>query len=302
MFVARCRPGVMFNPASMGCRGLPGLHRFGALDLRALMSIPVYLINLRRDRGRLARMTAELSRLGLEFERIDAVHGLNMPEWLKPYFLNAEGQVGSGLLPGEVGCYASHLLVASIVAHRGVPALVLEDDLEIPDDFPCLLRSFSSLPAGWDIVRLSNPHKRACFRVTGLSGCYSLVKFSRVPPSTGAYMLSPSGGRKFLRWKRLRTLPVDQDLRRTWDCKLVTYGVHPQPIIADVGASTIDAMQARPRKRLRKMFGPRDHLARVVHQIQWVGLSAWLLSRVQPDSAFAAGRPCAPDVSARALP
>lgn len=266
------------------------------------MSFPVYLINLRRDQGRLARMTAELSRLGLEFERIDAVHGLDMPEWLKPYFLNAEGQVASGLLPGEVGCYASHLLASAIVAHRGVPALVLEDDLQIPDDFPGLLRSFSSLPDGWDIVRLSNPHKRACFRVAELPGRYSLVKFSRVPPSTGAYLLSPSGARKFLGWKRLRSLPVDQDLRRTWDCKLATYGVYPQPIIPDIGASTIDAMHVRPRKKLRKMFGLEDHLARTVHEIRWIGPAAWLFSRVRPGSESEASGPRVTDAAARALP
>jgi glycosyl transferase family 25 len=161
-----------------------------------------------------------------------------------------------------------------------VPALVLEDDLEIGDGFMDLLRAISTLPAGWDIVRLSNPHKRACFRVSGLTDRYSLVKFSRVPPSTGAYLLSPTGARKFLGWKLLRSLPVDQDLRRTWDCGMRTYGVFPQPVVANIGASTIDAMEMRSSQRLRIMFGAQDYLARSWHEIRWIGPGGWLRSRV----------------------
>jgi glycosyl transferase family 25 len=250
------------------------------------MVVPTYLINLRRDGARLARMSAQLSRLGLDFERLEAIHGLDMPGWLQPYFFNADGKVASRLLPGEIGCYASHLVACATVAQRGVPALVLEDDLEISDGFTDLLRSFSSLPAGWDIVRLSNPHKRACIRVSGLTDRYSLVKFSRVPPSTGAYLLSPTGARKFLGWKLLRTLPVDQDLRRTWDCGLRTYGVFPQPVLADIGASTIDAMQMRSRQKLRKMFGVQDYLARSWHEICWIGPGAWMRSRVNFGSRY----------------
>jgi glycosyl transferase family 25 len=244
------------------------------------MVVPTYLINLRRDGARLARMSAQLSRLGLDFERLDAIHGLDMPGWLQPYFFDADGKVASRLLPGEIGCYASHLVACAMIAQRGVPALVLEDDLEISDGFTDLLHSLSTLPAGWDIVRLSNPYKRACFKVSELTDRYSLVKFSRVPPSTGAYLLSPTGARKFLGWKMLRTLPVDQDLRRTWDCGLRTYGVFPQPVVADIGASTIDAMQMRSRQKLRKMFGVRDYLARSLHEICWIGPGAWARSRV----------------------
>lgn len=244
------------------------------------MVVPTYLINLRRDEARLARMSAQLSRLGLDFERLDAIHGLDMPGWLQPFFFDTNGKPASRLLPGEIGCYASHLVACATIAQRGVPALVLEDDLEIADGFMDLLRAFSTLPAGWDIVRLSNPHKRPCFRVSGLTDRFSLVKFSRVPPSTGAYLLSPTGARKFLGWKLLRSLPVDQDLRRTWDCGLRTYGVFPQPVIANIGASTIDAMQMRSRRRQRIMFGVQDYVARSWHEIGWIGPGGWLRSRV----------------------
>jgi len=250
------------------------------------MVVTTYLINLRRDGARLARMSAQLARIGLDFERLDAIHGLDVPGWMQPYFFNAEGKVASRLLPGEIGCYASHLLACATVAQRGVPALVLEDDLEIADGFTDLLHSFRALPAGWDIVRLSNPHKRACFKVSGLTDRFSLVKFSRVPPSTGAYLLSPTGARKFLGWKLLRTLPVDQDLRRTWDCGLRTYGVFPRPVVPDIGASTIDAMQMRSRQKLRKMFGVQDYLARSWHEICWIGPGAWLRTRVNAGSRY----------------
>ncbi|MEQ1754249.1 MAG: glycosyltransferase family 25 protein [Micropepsaceae bacterium] len=244
------------------------------------MSIPIHVINLRKDEERLSHVSQQLERLGLAFERVEAVHGLNLLEWLRPYFLDDNGAPGSGLLPGEIGCYASHLLVCAMVAERGQAAVVLEDDVGLAPDFGDLLETLSSLPAGWDIIRLSNPHKRRCVTVRRLSGTYNLVKFTRVSPSTGAYLISPGGARKFLSWKLLRSLPVDQDLRRTWDCGLRTYGVSPRPVEPDVGTSTIDAMHQRSRKKLRKMFGIRDYMLRTVHEISWLGFRHWLASRI----------------------
>lgn len=239
-------------------------------------TVPVYLINLDKDTERLQLMTAQLDSLGLSFERVPAILGTDMPDWLRPYFLREDGSIASELRIGEVGCYASHLQVLLRIAYSHRPALVLEDDLRIQEDFPEILEAVESLPAGWDIIRLSNNLKRGYLPVSALSQRYQTVKFHRVPPSTGAYLITPKGAHKFLAWKGARRLPIDQDLRRVWDCRLATYGIYPQPIQPDVCQSSIMAMGGRgtvARKRDRRIH-------RVIIDswlnFQWLGPREWV--------------------------
>lgn len=63
------------------------------------MSTQVFLINLEKDRDRLGIMTAQMAALSIPFERVEAVYGTKMPEWIKPYFLDQAGNIASDLLP-----------------------------------------------------------------------------------------------------------------------------------------------------------------------------------------------------------
>jgi glycosyl transferase family 25 len=238
----------------------------------------IYLINLDRDGDRLALMTKQLSDLGLTFDRIRAIYGLDMQDWLHPYFLNAHGEVASDLRLGEVGCYASHLHVMLRVIQDKRPALVLEDDLEIEPDFPQVLEAISYLPTDWDIVRLSNHYRRGFIPLSGIGGRYRIVKFCRVPPSTGAYLISPKGANKFLAWKGLRSLPVDQDLRHVWDCGMITYGVHPRPVRPDIGESSIAKIDSRAIVAGRRRKRLSDAIRDIRHSVDWLGPTAWARS------------------------
>lgn len=241
----------------------------------------VIVINLDRDFERLAHVSAELARAGLAFERFSAIDGDMLPGWLRHYLGGAE----AALSRGETGCYASHLAVCRDVAEQGAPALVLEDDVALPAAFGALLtRLLAALPAGWDIVRLSYPSKRAMLSVAQIAQTHKLVRYSHIPTSTGAYLLSAQGARKFLSAPVVRRNPVDHDLRRAWVWRLETYGVAPPPVRADaLLGSSIDAMQgraercARRRARLRwqRRFEGMSRFRQGAHDF---GLWRWLLA------------------------
>ena len=196
------------------------------------MTITTIVINLDRDVARMEHMRTQLNRLSMPFERFAAVNGPAPPEEVKHYFSDPS----AFLSPGEIGCYASHLILCDRIA-RGLllaPVLVLEDDVELSANLPFLLRRLvAELPAGWDIVRLSRASKRAEMRVARLDPEHELVRFSHVPTSTGAYLISRQGAEKFLA-PRARRLPIDQDLRRVWAWRLNMFGVSPAPVRADV--------------------------------------------------------------------
>ena len=99
--------------------------------------VPIFLINLDRSPDRLSFMQKQAERLSLVFERIRGVDGVRgLPDWLIPQFLSSDGAVASRMSNGEVGCYASHLVVFQEMVRRGLEAaIVLEDDVTLADDF-----------------------------------------------------------------------------------------------------------------------------------------------------------------------
>lgn len=240
------------------------------------MSAHIVVINLDRDQARWAHISAQLDALGLRYERFAAIDGAAVPLELRGYL------DGDALTRGEAGCYASHLAICARVVSGALPSpvLVLEDDVGLPPDLPFLLRALlRALPEGWDIVRLSYPTKRVTQPLAQLGGGRELVRYSHVPVSTGAYLLSAAGAAKFLA-PVLRDLPIDQDLRRVWAWALDTYGVTPPPVRNDVcEGSTIDAMGARWSKRrsaARRWRRAKETFARHARGVEDFGAPAWL--------------------------
>lgn len=237
------------------------------------MSIGVIVINLDRDQLRMAHMRRELERAGLAFERFPAVCGDCLPRDLAAFFDD-----DSNLSPGEIGCYASHLAIMQKIARGELssPQLVLEDDVGLAPDFAeALDEMMARLPEGWDIVRLSYHTKLIARPVASLSRDRELVRYSRVPTTTGAYLISASGAQKFLQ-QRTRAAPVDHDLRDVWEWDLDTYGVNPPLVAHDIlGASSIDALSPTGRARRQRV---RRHAirARISRGIRDFGLRRWL--------------------------
>ena len=182
----------------------------------------VFVINLAAAADRLAYMRKQL---GDAFERIDAVRGHEVPARLAANF---SGTIP--ILPGEIGCYASHLMAAEEILARGLPyAIVLEDDAELAGDFQEVVNAcVGCLPSEWDILSLSNLKHRPHCQLSQLSRDRYLVRYAHFPKTTGAYVLSQSGCRKLLA-PRQRTRPIDVDIRYGWEMGLNGYGVLPPP-------------------------------------------------------------------------
>lgn len=186
------------------------------------------MVNLDRHVERWAHMQAEAARIGLNVERVAAVDGLEVPARLRSRFFDANGRNPSHLLPGEIGCYASHLLVCQAIVDRGQRyALVLEDDVVLKGDLlETLETALAELPKGWDIVRLSSLTDRPVMSVAALGHGRHLVRYSRLPKRTGAQLISLAGARKILE-PGLRVRPIDADLRYGWELGLDSYGIYP---------------------------------------------------------------------------
>lgn len=254
--------------------------------LSAGMSTNIFLINLDRDAARYEHMASQLHAVGLPFERVPGILGNALPNWLRPYFLKPDGTAASDLTAGEIGCYASHLLLMRRVAEMDAPAIVLEDDLMLQPDFAEALQHCARLPRDLDLLKLCSGTTRATLPITSLPSGRRVVKYARVPTCTGAHMITPQGARKFLAWRQPRTFAIDQDLRRPWDCRMRVYGVEPAPIIANVLQSSIATFGALPMGRRFVVGNPIvDRGRRFVHDLAWLGVRGWIQMKLAEPEA-----------------
>jgi glycosyl transferase family 25 len=190
------------------------------------------LLNLDRDASRRIWMESQLAAANIAFERQSGVLGGEMlPAAVAPYFGGARPAFTHPLRVGEIGCYASHLMAMRRVASGalGPIVLVMEDDLIVSTDLVAIIRdALAKLPAGWDMLRLSNPPKRATRTVARLADGRELIRYSK--------FLKPGP----------RVLPADEDMRRPWRFGLQEYGVVPAPVQPDIlDRSSIESLQPK---------------------------------------------------------
>ena len=156
-----------------------------------------YVINLVRSRERRRHIVAELRRCGVEFELIPAVDGRTVD--MKDRRIVHESVRGSHWYrPGVVpGCALSHVHVyRKIVADGWDTALVLEDDVRLPEGLDALCESLAAEMTGAEAVLLNYDSVETC-KMTG----DGLVRLRRgqvlalpLDPaqllSTGAYVIT----------------------------------------------------------------------------------------------------------------
>ena len=193
---------------------------------------PVFVISLVRAKERRAHIAEQLA--SVPYEIVDAVDGttLNMDA------LSAEGRLrqdkskklyGRVLMPGEVGCYLSHYaLWERIAAQPQDCALVLEDDVELADDFFDVVADIVNSPWHWEVVNLATakvmPIKKSMHPVGNGR------KFGLSPHGGGcaaAYLIRPSGAQKLLSFCREMREPMDMLYVRWWRHGAVYYFVSP---------------------------------------------------------------------------
>lgn len=146
-------------------------------------------------------MAAQFSRLAIDagFVRgVDAAAGQHLP--FLPRTRRARWWRSRRFLPGEIGCFASHYGLWESCAAGVAPFVVLEDDIEIGDDFAECLRIAGRYIDRFGLIRLSalSP-ERPKLALIDVEDGRRFVRFLKSPWGTQGYMLSPGAARQLLR-------------------------------------------------------------------------------------------------------
>ena len=204
--------------------------------------LKVVLINLPRSVERREKMEQRLATLGLPYELLQAVDGKAEWERLLPSVnLKAfERHVGRDVLPGEVGCYHSHLKAwQRFLTSDALVLLVLEDDMVFHDDFVDALRTALRGRAHWDMLKLAKIRAKqpVC---QGLLGQYRLNAYLGAATGFGAYLVQRETARRLLPALMPIAAPIDRELEQVHRHDVRHFGLEPFPCHPqDEGQSTI---------------------------------------------------------------
>lgn len=231
-----------------------------------IQRIPIFFINLDRDNYRRELIEDELTSAGLVGERLSAIKGRSVPDWLRSYY-----DQDHDLADAEVGCSASHLVICKKILECGLPyALTFEDDAHLADRSKHIIEAaIANAPEGWDIIRLVESSSQPFQAIADLGFGRSLVRYLRVPRSTTGIIVSAAGARKLLSPRIIRE-PIDVEIRWPWQLDLNVYGIEAPIVIQKSGVSLESTIPVRKRPKkfnqlqrlafnVRK-FGPADYL------------------------------------------
>lgn len=202
----------------------------------------VLLINLERSTQRRSQMEARLRVVGLDYQILSAVDGVAEQGSLHPT-VNAPAfrwHTGRDALPGEMGCYHSHLKAWQALLdsnHRFL--LVLEDDIVFHPDFAQALSTALRGAEHWDMLKLAKIRAKLPI-CQGQLGDYQLNAYIGAATGFGAYLIQREIAQRLLPQMLPIRAPIDRELEQIHLHDIRHFGLEPFPAQPrDEGISTI---------------------------------------------------------------
>ena len=195
----------------------------------------IFVINLPSSTQRRKSITAQLDKLGLEYEITKAINGHKLTDAGRALYRADKSQkmLGRDLNIGEIGCYLSHyhLWERILGEDREKGAIILEDDVVISDDLPQVLEKISKTELKWEVIRLCGLSKRKYKTLEQLDNNYKLVRLNRGGlPVTAGYWINKKGASRLLPICREIVWPIDIIMDRYWETGLHILAIQPYVI------------------------------------------------------------------------
>ena len=231
--------------------------------------LPIHVLNLLREPGRLARIGASLDGFGLAWTRAEAIDRLGAPA------AELAAAFGTGPLsraypatPGDMACSLGHRRIwEEIAGGSAEAAVVLEDDAHLAPDFPAfaaedVARLMAAHGMGvlkleyWPGPQISRRHPLGAPLGAGPAGT-TLYRLRSGFLGTCGYVLTARGAEAVLTRLPALTVPVDHFLfgrSAGLGFDLLRPGfVNPAPVLHDIAAFASDIRAERPKEARRTL-------------------------------------------------
>jgi glycosyl transferase family 25 len=217
-----------------------------------MSDVRTWVINLDRAPDRLQRIAPRLERLGLAWTRLPAVDARALTDAQRaaldePTYRRRHGMTP---LPGELGCYLSHVAVLrAFLASEAAFALVLEDDVQLGDTLPAVLQGLVAQPARWDMVKLSAVHSGTPVVVAEVSPGHALAVMLSRCTGASAYLVNRHAAQAYVNGLLPMQLPYDHVFDQGWRFGLKVRLVTPTPCGHDDVTPSTMGYQDAPRRK-----------------------------------------------------
>lgn len=142
----------------------------------------------------------------------------------------------------EIGCYLSHLRAIKEAYRTGANHIcILEDDVNIEENFSSVLSAIIDLPEEFEFVRLMGLkiHKR---KIIKNIGNVKIVRPVKGLCGTQGYVLNRSGMKKVIKQGSKLTKPIDKFYDHFWKINLNAFCVEPHIIWEIPSQSSVKKM------------------------------------------------------------
>jgi glycosyl transferase family 25 len=231
----------------------------------------VLVINLDRSTDRLQRIGKRLDALGLSWERLPASDGRQL-DMNDPALIDREEfgrRHGKRPLPGELGCYLSHVrALRRLMASDAEFGLVLEDDGRLQDSLPGIVNQLMQASTDWDLVKFSGVHHGHPRALRAIDAQHDLVVMLTKCTVSSGYLIKRKAAGVLAQGLLPMRIPFDHEFDRGWHWGLKVRYVRPYPILHDdTVASTISRADSKDN--------PRFHWTRRLPAFGWRALNEW---------------------------
>ncbi len=204
--------------------------------MKTMQRLRTWVINLDRAPERWASISAQLQRLAVPFERLPAVdaRAFTPAHWAHLDEATFRRRHGMTPLPGELGCYLSHVeVMRRHLASDAEFALVLEDDVRLTERLPAALHGLMAHADRWDMVKLSAVHSGTPQGYLEVApGQHLAVMLSRCTGSS-AYLMNRRAAAAYAQGLLPMQLPYDHVFDQGWRFGLKVRLLTPTPCVHD---------------------------------------------------------------------
>ncbi|GAB2901786.1 glycosyltransferase family 25 protein [Microbulbifer echini] len=156
----------------------------------------------------------------------------------------------------EIGCYLAHLRAIRQAYQAGLQRVcILEDDVQLEEDFGRVLAELERLPPEVEMVRLMGlkVRKRKVIRVLN-DGIHKLVRPERGWCGAQGYLVNRRGMEKVLGHASQLFEPIDKVFDHFWQFDLKLYGVEPHILWETAHTSSIEKSNIARAKVARWLY------------------------------------------------
>lgn len=248
----------------------------------------IIVISLQEDQDRRRHIEEQFLRFpSLQYEFFDAIRISSRHEFPQDYDIRRRKFLfGDDLRPGEVGCFLSHREVWRQCAQSDDEAwCILEDDVQLLDEFEQRVRLLMRHSERWDVVRLmALLQRKGSWIHAHLDAEHALLAYDRQPSGAQGYLLKPSAARRLAEHASRIVWPIDETLDLYWEHKQRLYSLAPAAIAVEASLdSTIGTRSSKRRPKWRKvqreLINGMQGARRRLFNLRRHGLAAWTAPR-----------------------